>query len=477
MRNLNLTMLMDFYELTMANGFFEHHKSEQKAVFDVFFRMNSDDASYAIFAGLDQIIDYLLDLKFNDDDIKYLESLNCFSKEFLNYLKNFKFHADIYAFKEGSIIYPNEPIITVCGSLIECQLLETMLLLVFNHSSLIATKAKRITLAAKDRIVSDFGARRAHNYAAAIYGARAAYIGGVGSTSNVLASKLFNIPCSGTMAHSWVMAFDSEYEAFLAYSKTYPDNAVLLIDTYDVLKSGLVNAIKVNNDYLVKHGSYLKGVRIDSGDLAYLSKEVRRILDENHLEKTKIFVSNALDEFKINSLLQQGAKIDAFGVGENLMTGKPNPVFGGVYKLVAIEENNEFVPRIKLSNTVEKITNPGFKEVYRVFKNGKAIADLLTLKGEEVDLTKPYHIYDSNKLYKENLYLEGCELKKMHVEIFKNGELVYKRPSLDEIRDYVNYQINNELWEEETRLYYPHLHYLDFSPKLKDVKVRLMKNE
>ena len=329
----------------------------------------------------------------------------------------------------------------------------------------------------QNRVVSDFGARRAHNVSSAIYGARAAYIGGVSSTSNVLASKMFNIPTSGTMAHSWVMAFDSEEEAFLAYCKTYPNDAVLLIDTYDTLKSGIINAIKVNNEYLVKHNSYLKGVRIDSGDLAYLSKEVRKILDENNLEKTKIIVSNALDEFKINSLLQQGAKIDAFGVGENLITSKSNPVFGGVYKLVAIEENNKFIPRIKISNTLEKITNPGFKDVYRIYKDGKAIADLLTLKDEEIDLSKPYKVYDSNKLYKENIYLEDCQIKKLQHLIFKDGKLVYHCPKLEEIRNYVDEQINNEMWEEEKRLYYPHQHYLDFSQKLKNIKESLIKNE
>lgn len=477
MNDLNLTLLVDFYELSMAYGFYDNGKAEQRAVFDIFYRKAPDEASFAIFVGLEQMIDYLLNLKFNPDDLKYLESLNCFSTEFIEYLRNFKFKADVYAFKEGTIIYPNEPIVTVVGTLIECQLVETMLLLIFNHSSLIATKAKRITLSAQNRVVSDFGARRAHNVSSAIYGARAAYIGGVSSTSNVLASKMFNIPTSGTMAHSWVMAFDSEEEAFLAYCKTYPNDAVLLIDTYDTLKSGIINAIKVNNEYLVKHNSYLKGVRIDSGDLAYLSKEVRKILDENNLEKTKIIVSNALDEFKINSLLQQGAKIDAFGVGENLITSKSNPVFGGVYKLVAIEENNKFIPRIKISNTLEKITNPGFKDVYRIYKDGKAIADLLTLKDEEIDLSKPYKVYDSNKLYKENIYLENCQIKKLQHLIFKDGKLVYHCPKLEEIRNYVDEQINNEMWEEEKRLYYPHQHYLDFSQKLKNIKESLIKNE
>lgn len=468
----NISLLMDFYELTMSNGYFVNNKKDEIAVFDMFYRNNPDDAAYSIFAGLEDFVNYILNLKFREDDIQYLKSLNIFDERFLDYLSNFKFKGDIYSFKEGSIIYPNEPLITVVAPLIDCQLIETALLTIINHETLIATKANRIVLASKGRKVSDFGARRGHNIDSALYGAKASYIGGACSTATTLAGKLFNIPVSGTMAHSWVMSFNSEYDAFLSYAKLYPENAIFLIDTYDVINIGLKNAIKVAKDYLIPNGYRLKGVRIDSGDLAYLSKKCRKILDENGLNDCIIVASNSLDEFKISSLLDQGAKIDFFGVGENLITSKSNPVFGGVYKLVALKEKDTFIPKIKISETLDKITNPGFKDVYRVYnKDNHAIADLLTLHGEKVSL--PCSFKDPNKPWK-NFTFEDNTFKNMRVQIFKNGELIYKLPSIEEIRDYVRYQIDNELWEEEKRFVLPHIHYLDYSIDLYDLKLKLI---
>ncbi len=473
----NLTLLMDFYELTMSNLYFVDGKENQIAVFDLFYRNNPDNASYSIFCGLGDVINYINELEFTKDDIAYLKSLNIFKDKFLKYLENFKFKGDIYSFKEGSIIYPNEPIITIIAPLIDAQLIETCLLSIVNHESLIATKANRIVLASKGRAVSDFGARRAHNYAAAIYGAKASYIGGVSSTATVIAGKMFNIPVSGTMAHSFVMSYESEYEAFLKYAMTYPNNTVLLIDTYDVINSGLVNAIKVAKDYLIPNGKRLAGVRIDSGDLAYLSKKCRKILDENGLTDTKIVVSNSLDEYKIHSLIAQGAKIDSFGVGENLITSKSSPVFGGVYKLAAISNDGiNFTPKIKISETVEKITNPGLKEVYRVYSNedNKAIADLIAIKGEELDFSKKYRFIDPNKEWKE-LYFENCYVENLRTKIFENGKLIYNSPSINQIRDFVLYQVNNTLWEEEKRFVMPHIHYLDFTPSYYKLKQDLIK--
>lgn len=471
-----LSLVMDFYELTMSNSYFLSQKENQKAVFDVFYRNNPDNASYAIYCGLEQIIEYIQNLHFDREDIEYLASLNIFDSKFLEYLTNFSFKGDLYSFKEGSIIYPNEPIITVVAPLIDCQLIETMLLICFNHQSLIASKANRLVLASKNREIADFGARRSHGVDAAIYGARASYIGGASATATLLASKMFNIPYIGTMAHSYIMSFDSEYEAFLNYAKTYPDNCVLLIDTYDVIHSGILNAIKVAKDYLIPHGYNLKGVRIDSGDLAYLSKKVREILNKHGLFKTRITVSNALDEIKIASLIEQEARIDSFGVGENLITSKSSPVFGGVYKLVAIEENGKLKPSIKISETLEKINNPGLKEVYRIYskKDKRAIADLITLKDEEVNLDQPYRFIDEKKPWK-TMYFEDCYHEKLQHQIFKQGELVYSVPSIDEVKNYVRYQVNNLLWEEEKRFELPHTHYLDYSPSFYDLKMSLIK--
>ena len=468
----NITLLMDFYELTMSNGYFINNLKDDIAVFDLFYRKNPDDAAYSIFVGLEDIINYILNLHFDDEDIAYLRSLNIFNDDFLNYLRNFKFSGDLYAFKEGSIVYPNVPLVTVVAPLIDCQLLETAMLATINHETLIATKANRIVLASKGRSVSDFGARRAHNIDSALYGAKAAYIGGVNSTATTLAGQLFNIPVSGTMAHSWVMAFDSEYEAFLSYAKLYPSNTILLIDTYDVINSGLKNAIKVAKDYLIPNGYKLKGVRIDSGDLAYLSKKTRKILDENGLNDTIIVASNSLDEYKISSLIEQGAKLDSFGVGENLITSKSDPVFGGVYKLAGIYKNNVLEPKIKISATLEKITNPSFKEVYRLYnEENKAIGDLLTLKDEIVD--ENTQIVDPLKPWKK-IDLRQFKIKKMHHKIFEKGKLIYEIPSILDTRNYVRYQIDNELWDEEKRFVLPHTHYLDFSKALYDLKIKLI---
>ena len=468
----NITLLMDFYELTMSNGYFINNLKDDIAVFDLFYRKNPDDAAYSIFVGLEDIINYILNLHFDDEDINYLRSLNIFNDDFLNYLRNFKFSGDLYAFKEGSIVYPNVPLVTVVAPLIDCQLLETAMLATVNHETLIATKANRIVLASKGRSVSDFGARRAHNIDSALYGAKAAYIGGVNSTATTLAGQLFNIPVSGTMAHSWVMAFDSEYEAFLSYAKLYPSNTILLIDTYDVINSGLKNAIKVAKDYLIPSGYKLKGVRIDSGDLAYLSKKTRKILDENGLNDTIIIASNSLDEYKISSLIEQGAKLDSFGVGENLITSKSDPVFGGVYKLAGIYKNNVLEPKIKISATLEKITNPSFKEVYRLYnEENKAIGDLLTLKDEIVD--ENTQVVDPLKPWKK-IDLKQFKIKKMHHKIFEKGKLIYEIPSILDTRNYVRYQIDNELWDEEKRFVLPHTHYLDFSKALYDLKIKLI---
>lgn len=469
----NLSMVMDFYEMTMSNGYFLEGDKEKKVAFDVFYRKNPDGGGFSIFAGLEQIIEYIENLHFNEDDIEYLRGYGL-NENFLKHLKDFKFTGDIYAFPEGTIMYPNEPIITVVAPVIEAQLVETAILLQVNHQSLIATKARRIVRAADGRMVSDFGARRAHNMDAAVYGARAAYIGGVCGTATVLSGQMFDIPISGTMAHSWVMYHDSEFEAFKAYAEVYPENTLLLVDTYDVLKSGVPNAIRVAKEVLEPKGYRLKGIRLDSGDLAYLSKKARKMLDEAGLTDAIIVVSNSLDEYTISSLIRQGAKINSFGVGERLITSKSEPVFGAVYKLSAVEEGNAFVPRIKVSENVEKITNPGLKDVYRVYdSNGYSIADLITFKDENVDMSNPYGYVDPKNPWKNRTF-ENCTIKKLQVPIFKNGKLVYKLPTLKEIQNYVNEQLNNEVWEEEQRFENPHEHYLDMSKDYYDNKIKML---
>ena len=470
----NISMLMDLYEMTMAHGYFTKQDNTDRVAFDVFYRRNPDKGGFAIFGGLEQVLEYIMNLHFDEEDIAYFKSLHLFSDEFLEYLRNFKFTGDVYAFKEDTIIYPNEPIMTIVAPLIDAQIVETAVLTMINHQSLIATKANRIVRAADGRVVADFGARRAHNVDAAVYGARAAYIGGVQSTATVLAGQQFGIPVSGTMAHSWVMYHDSEYEAFKAYAEVYPDGAVFLVDTYDVLNSGVPNAIKVAKEVLEPMGKRLKGIRLDSGDLAYLAKKARRMLDKAGLEDCKIMASNSLDEYTITSLLGQGGPIDIFGVGERLITSKSDPVFGAVYKIAGVEKNGVWEPRIKISESVEKITNPGFKKVYRVYNDkGRAIADLLTLLEEVPDTTEPYRYIDPEQPWRE-LYFENCTFKEMKQLIIKDGKLIVTLPTLEELRQYVKDQLDREIWLEEQRFENPHRHYLDMSPGYYQMKMDLL---
>jgi len=469
-----LTLMTDFYELTMANGYFKDNRKDEIAVFDVFFRRVPDGGGYAIFAGLEQVIEYIQNLKFDQDEIKYLKSKNIFDEGFLKYLENFKFTCDVFAMKEGSAIFPNEPILIVRGPIIECQLIETMILLTINHQSLIATKASRIVKEAKGRLVMEFGARRAHGGDAALYGARAAYIGGVAGTSNTLADYKFGIPALGTMAHSYVQSFEDEYDAFKSYALNYPDNTVLLIDTYDTLNDGLPNAIRVHNEILKPMGKYLKGVRIDSGDLAYLTKKVREILDENGLEETKITVSNALDEYLIRDLVTvQEAKIDSFGVGERLITARSEAVFGGVYKLAALKKGDEYMPKIKLSNNASKTTIPGFKQVYRFYdEENKAIADVITLHDEIINPNEPYLLFDPVYPWKQKL-VTNFTVKKLLIPIFEKGKLVYDIPKLSEVKAYAQEE-RSTLWKEVLRLERPHQYYVDLSQPLWDLREQLI---
>ncbi len=472
----NLTMVMDFYEMTMSNGYFQDGVKDSKVVFDVFYRKNPDDGGFAIFAGLEQIIEYIEGLQFPKEDIEYLREQGIFDERFLTYLSEFKFSGDIYAFPEGTIMYPDEPVITVVAPLIDAQLIETAILLQINHQSLIATKTRRIVKAAGDRAVSDFGARRAHNMDAAVYGARAAYIGGAVGTATVLAGQMFGIPISGTMAHSYIMFYKDEYEAFKKYAETYPDATVLLVDTYDVLKSGIPNAIRVAKEVLEPMGKRLKGIRIDSGDLAYLTKRTRKMLDDAGLEDCNIIISNSLDEFTITSILNQGGCVNGFGVGERLITAKSEPVFGAVYKLAAVEENGEFSPRIKVSENVEKITNPGRKKVYRIVdEDGRAIADMIAKYDEEVDMSKPFRYVDPKKPWK-NRYFENCRAYELQVPVFKNGKNVYGRKELNDIKNYVKKQLGDEIWEEEQRFENPHTHYMDMTPDYYEMKMQLLED-
>ena len=470
----NLSMVMDFYEMTMSNGYFMADDQKTRVVFDVFYRKNPDGGGYSIFAGLAQIVDYIQNFHFDKEDIEYLRAQGIFDEKFLKYLEKFKFKGDIYAFPEGTIMYPSEPMLTVVAPLIDAQLIETALLLQINHQSLIATKASRIVRAAQGRVVTDFGARRAHNMDAAVLGARAAYIGGANGTATVLSGQLFGIPVGGTMAHSWVMYCEDEFEAFKKYALTYPDSCLLLIDTYDIMKSGVVNAIRVAKEVLEPMGKRLKGIRIDSGDLAYFSKKVRAALDEAGLTDCKITVSNSLDEYTINSLVEQGACIDSFGVGERLITSKSEPVFGAVYKLAAVEKDGVFEPRIKVSENVEKITNPGLKKVYRIYnESGMAVADLIAMADEKIDLSKPFRYVDPKAPWRRRSF-ENCTAKELQVPIFKNGKLVYKLPTLDEIRDYVKLQMGDQMWQEEQRFENPHVHFMDMTPSYYEMKMELL---
>jgi nicotinate phosphoribosyltransferase len=469
----NLSMLIDFYELTMANSYFEHNKNEE-AVFDLFFRSVPDEGGYAVMAGLEQAIQYIQELSFTQKDIDYLRGRNLFSEGFLDYLKNFKFTSSVYAIKEGTPIFPNEPVLTVQGPIIECQLIETMLLLTINHQSLIATKTARIVASAKGRAVLEFGSRRAQGYDAAMFGARAAYIAGAVGSSNTITDRDFQIPAIGTMAHAYVQSFDSEYDAFLAYAKTYPKDSVFLVDTYSTLGSGVPNAIQVYHDYLKPNGYTLKGIRIDSGDLTYLSKKSRELLDAAGLTQTKITVSNSLDEYLIRELVEQGAQIDAFGVGERLITSKSDSVFGGVYKLAALKHHGVWVPKMKLSDNVVKTTNPGVKKLFRLFDKttNNAIADVVTLDYETIDETKPFLLFDPNFPWKQKT-VSNFKVVSLLEPIFIQGKLVYKKPTLKDIRAFHQAQMAT-LWDEVKRFENPHPYYVDLSQDLWKMKQQLI---
>ncbi len=472
----NLTMLTDFYELTMGNGYFLNGFYKKQTYFDVFYRQVPDKGGFAIACGLADIIDYLRNLHFTDEDIAYLRNKKIFDEKFLKYLRNFKFTGDVYAVPEGTVIFPYEPVITVKAPAAEAQLIETFLLLCINHQSVIATKANRIVRSAEGRPVMEFGSRRAQGISAAVIGARAAYIAGCVATACTLTDQLYGVPAAGTMAHSWVQMFDTEYEAFKFYMETYPNNAILLVDTYNTLKSGIPNAIRVFKEYLAKGGKLDNyGIRLDSGDLSYLTKKARAMLDEAGLQDAKIVASNSLDEHLIKELLRQGAKIDAFGVGERLITSQTSPVFGGVYKLSAVEgEKGEIVPKIKISDNTAKITNPGFKKVYRFYdkKTGKAIADEICLHNEVVSEVLPHTIFDPEATWKQRT-LKDFTARELLVPVFKNGELVYQQPSLRETQQYCAKEVDS-LWEEVKRFDNPHEYNVDLSKKLWDLKRKLL---
>ena len=470
----NLTMLTDFYEITMANGFFENGRGNQIAYFDMFFRTVPDGGGVAIMAGLEQVIEYLKNLSFSAEDIDYLRSKKLFSEPFLDYLANFKFECDVWAIPEGTPIFPHEPLITVRGPAVQAQFIETMVLLAVNHQSLIATKANRIVRAAGSRAVMEFGSRRAQGFNGAVYGARAAYIGGCVGTACTIADREFGVPALGTMAHSWVQLFDSEYEAFVAYAKVYPQACTLLVDTYNVLKSGVPNAIRVFDEVLKPLGYRPKGIRLDSGDITYLSKKARKMLDDAGYPDCQICVSNSLDETIIRDMLAQGACIDSFGVGERLITASSDPVFGGVYKLAAVEKDGVITPRIKVSENVAKITNPCFKAVWRLYdrQTEKAIADVLTLNDEVIDDTAPYEIFDPEHIWKHKT-VTNFRAVRLQKQIFDKGVCVYDSPSVTEIRDYCKAQMDT-LWEEVLRFENPHSYYVDLSPALWDEKHKLL---
>jgi len=473
MNDRNLTLLTDFYELTMGNGYLENGLADTVCCFDLYFRKVPDNGGFAVMCGLEQAINYIKKLSFTDEDIAYLRDKKIFSEKFLDYLRNFKFSCDVWAIPEGTPVFPNEPLVIVKGPAIQAQLMETMLLLCINHQCLIATKAARIVKAADGRAVMEFGSRRAQGSDGAIYGARAAYIGGCAGTACTISDKEMGTPALGTMAHSWVQMFDSELDAFRAYAKCYPDACLLLVDTYNVLKSGIPNAIKVFNE-LRADGHEPAGIRIDSGDITYLSRKARKMLDDAGFPNAKICISNSLDEYIIEDILRQGACIDSFGVGERLITSRSEPVFGGVYKLTAVEKDGQIIPKIKLSENVTKITTPDFKELWRFYDKttGKAIADLITCYGEEVDDTKPYTIFDPEHPYKKKTVTDFTA-KKLLVQIFDKGECVYESPSATEIRDFCREQIGT-LWSEVTRFENPHEYYVDLSKKLWDKKNDLL---
>ena len=473
---LNMTMLCDFYELTMGNGYLEAGLKDRITYFDIFFRDVPDHGGYAICAGLERIIAYIQDLHFSEEDIEYLRSKDLFSERFLDYLRDFKFTGDVWAIPEGTPIFPREPIITVRAPAIQAQLVETFLLLIFNHQSLVATKTNRIVRAAEGRVILEFGSRRAQGTDAAISGARAAYIAGCCGTACTISDQLYGTPALGTMAHAWVQMFDSEYEAFKTYCEVFPTNATLLVDTYNTLKSGIPNAIKAFNEVLRPKGITKCAIRLDSGDIAYLTREARQMLDEAGWESCKISASNSLDEYIIQDILRQGAKVDLFGVGERMITSKSDPVFGGVYKLAAIEkEDGTIVPKIKISENVGKITNPHFKKVYRIFDKatGKAEADYITVWDEVIEEGQPLELFDPDATWKRRTYTDYT-IKPLQEKIFDHGELVYQQPTLSEIQKYCREQIDT-LWDEVKRFENPHNYYVDLSQKLWDIKQDLLR--
>ena len=470
----NLTMLTDFYELTMANGFFCTGNGDSIVYFDLFFRSVPDKGGVAIVAGIQQVIDYIKNLEFTDEDIEFLRNKNIFNEQFLDYLRNFKFCCDIWAIPEGTPVFPYEPLITVRGPAIQAQFIETMLLVLINHQSLIATKANRVVRAAQGRPVMEFGSRRAQGCDGAIYGARASYIAGCCGTACTISDREFGIPSLGTMAHSWVQLFDSEYDAFKAYAENYPDNCTLLVDTFNVLNSGVPNAIRVFNEVLVPNGHRPCGIRIDSGDITYLSRKARKMLDEAGFPDCRITASNSLDEYTIQDMIRQGARVDSFGVGERMITASSHPVFGGVYKLAAVEKDGKIIPKIKVSENVAKITNPGFKKVWRLFDrdNNKAIADVITLHDEIIDDTQPYEIFDQEHIWKRKIVTNFRAVPLM-VQLFDKGKCVYDSPGVDEIRTYCLEQMDT-LWEEVLRFENPHKYYVDLSQPLWDMKNLLL---
>ena len=473
---LNMTMLCDFYELTMGNGYFRNGYKDRITYFDVFFRKVPDQGGFAIAAGLEQLIEYIEDLHFSEEDIAYLRSRNLFCEEFLDYLRDFRFTGDIYAIPEGTPVFPREPLVVVRAPSIEAQLIETFTLLTINHQSLIATKANRICRAANGRTVLEFGSRRAQGADAAIIGARAAYIGGCAGTACTISDQLYGVPAGGTMAHAWVQMFDTEYEAFKTYCETYPTNATLLVDTYNTLKSGVPNAIRAFNEVLRPMGISKCGIRLDSGDMAYLSQKARKMLDEAGWPECQISVSNSLDERLIQNLFLQGAQIDMFGVGERMITAKSEPVFGGVYKLTAVEnEQGEIIPKIKCSENVEKITIPHFKKVYRLYNrdNGKAIADYMTVHDEQVDESQPLMLFDPYATWKTKNVC-NFEARELLVPVFLQGKRVYQSPSLKEIQTYCRQQVDT-LWDEIKRFDNPQTYYVDLSQKLWDIQQELLR--